>query len=69
MKDILNGMGNLALDVMVLTENQQKGAGIEETGNYLQMNKRAAKGLSILIHKKYKYKISNGKLLVRESRP
>lgn len=58
-------MENLELDVMVLTETKTKGTGIEETGNYLhifsgvKMNKRASKGVSILIHKKYKNKISN----------
>lgn len=65
MKDIIREINKRDLHIVTLTETKRKGSGLEECGNFVHIytgvpkEERAAKGVSMLIHKTLKNKITN----------
>jgi hypothetical protein len=60
-----NKLGKLKIDVIGLTETKQKGIGMEIVRGYVHLysgvskDRRAKRGVSILINKKFKKGITN----------
>ena len=65
MEEITSELGRLEMDVIGLTETKQKGTGSEIVGGYVHLysgvskDRRAERGVSILIKKKFKKGITN----------
>jgi exonuclease III len=65
MEEITSELGNLKMDVIGLTETKRKGIGTEIVRDYVHLysgvpeDRRAEKGVSILIKKKFKKRITN----------
>ena len=65
MQEIIKEMEQLGIDIASITETKKKGFGSEVIGNYLhfysgvQKENRAKRGVSLLIHKKWKHNITN----------
>jgi hypothetical protein len=65
MREIVKEMEQLGIDIASIMEIKKKGSGSEITGNYLHFysgvpkENRAKRGVSLLIHKKWKYNITN----------
>jgi len=65
MEEITSELGKLKMDVIGLTETKRKGIGTEIVRDYVHLysgvskDRRAERGVSILIHKKFKKGITN----------
>ncbi|XP_050506239.1 craniofacial development protein 2-like [Diabrotica virgifera virgifera] len=65
MEEITEEIKKLDMDIVVLTETKKKGIGIEKVNNYVHIfsgvskHERAKRGVSVLIHKKHKHKITD----------
>lgn len=65
MMEIVSETEKLKIDILTLTETKRKGQGTEMTGNYVHLfsgvpkDNRAKRGVSILINKRFKNKITN----------
>jgi len=65
MEVITSELGKLKMDVIRLTETKQKGTGSELVGGYVHLysgvskDRRAERGVSILIKKKFKKGLTN----------
>jgi exonuclease III len=65
MEEIIREVSTMKMDVIVLTETKKKGAKSETLGNYIHLfsgvkkYKRAKRGVSDLINKKWKSSIKN----------
>lgn len=64
-EEIVSELDKLNIDVIALTETKKKGQGTAITGNYVHIysgvpkHERAKRGVSIMIHKKYRNKIKD----------
>jgi exonuclease III len=62
--EIIKGLEELKQDIVILTETKKKGNGVEILGPYLHFysgvtkEKRAKRGVSILVKKRYKRNIT-----------
>jgi len=67
--EIIKGLEELKQDIMILTERKKKGNGVEILGPYLRLysgvpkEKRAKRGVSILVKKRYKRYITTWEAL------
>jgi len=65
MEEITSELGKLKMDVIGLTETKRKGIGTEIVGDYVHLysgvskDRRAERGVSVLINKKFKKGITN----------
>ncbi|XP_030764048.1 craniofacial development protein 2-like [Sitophilus oryzae] len=65
LEEVVKELKKLNIDIASLSETKKKGQGIEQVGDYIHVysgvpkEKRACKGISLLIHSKYKKFITN----------
>ncbi|XP_072377962.1 uncharacterized protein [Diabrotica undecimpunctata] len=65
MEEVIHELKNANMDIVVLTETKKKGTGTETVNNYTHIfsgipkHQRAKRGVSVMIHKKFKHKITD----------